>query len=427
MQRLRIVAPLLVVLGLLLTACQPAPTPLAATPAVATQAAQPTLTTLPAATATVAASPTAAPTAVPSAATATADAGVLATQYRLDSPWGVAVEASGKLYVSTCMGDAVPLLAIDAAGMLKSYAGVQGFGFGGDGGPALAANFACPGGLALGPDGNLYVADQGNNRIRRIDKNGTISTVAGSGPGPDTTSLYCCVGSFAGDGGPATAARLWNPTDVAFDRQGSLYIADHNNNRVRKVDSQGVITTVAGNGTAGFAGDGGPATDAQLNTETGVSKPDLGGPMNIAVDAEGNLYIGDSGNARVRKVVATGGITTIAGTGENGFSGDGGPATAAQVSSPSGLAFDAEGSLYIADNGNRIRKIDKAGLITTIAGTGENGYSGDGGLATKAALNGPASIIFDPQGNLYFVDSVNSRVRKIDKSGIITTVAGGGF
>jgi sugar lactone lactonase YvrE len=451
MPRLRLFAPLLVVFGLLLTACQPSPTQLAPTPAVAVQAAQPTPTAPPAVTATVAASPTAAATAtvtaspttaataVQSTATATADAGGLATKINLDTPWGIAFDASGNLNVSICGQDELwsQLAAIDPAGLLKVYAGALG-GWSGDGGPARLAEFMCPGGVAFGPDGSLYVADQGNNRIRRIEKNGTVSTVAGSGDGGDISKSFCCVGSFAGDGGPATAATLWNPTDVAFDHQGNLYIADHNNNRVRKVDPQGVITTVAGNGTAGFAGDGGPATAAQLNTVTPyVSTPQgAGGPnqgMTIAVDAAGNLYIADRGNARVRKLNTKGIITTIAGTGVAGFSGDGGPAKSAQLSSPNGLAVDAEGNLYVADGdsleykGNRIRKIDKAGVITTVAGTGAVGFSGDGGPATAATLFMPGSITFDSQGNLYFVDYGNRRVRKIDKSGIISTVAGGGF
>jgi trimeric autotransporter adhesin len=470
MPRLRLLAPLLVVFGLLLTACQPSSTQLAATPAVATQAAQPTptaplaATSAPtqvqaatvaasptaAATATVAASPTTAATAVQSTATpaptqvqaATADAGVLATKINLDTPWGIAFDASGNLYVSTCLIDPPDvrsqIVAIDPAGLLKHYAGTNSYGWSGDGGPARLAGFTCTAGLAFDLAGNLYVADQGNNRIRRIDKNGTISTVAGSGAGIDTSKPYCCLGSFSGDGGPATAATLWNPTDIAFDRQGNLYIADHNNDRVRKVDQQGVITTVAGSGTEGFSGDGGPATAAQLNTATPyVITPEVAkGPasaMSIALDAAGNLYIADSGNARVRKVNTKGIIITIAGTGKPGFAGDGGRAKAAQLSSPSGLAFDADGSLYIADGpslefqGNHIRKIDKAGIITTVAGTGETGFSGDGGPATAAALSAPASITFDAQGNLYFADGGNNRVRKIDMSGIITTVVGGGF
>jgi trimeric autotransporter adhesin len=457
MPRLRMVAPLLIVLCLLLTACQPSPTPLAPAPTAVSTLAQSTpttpLTATPAPTqvqaATTAASPTAAPTVVPSAATpaptqvqaATADAGVSATQFKLTDAWGVAFDAGGNLYVSTC--GYTSMAQIDPSGLAKAYTGLS-LSFGGDGGPARLANFYCMGGIAFGPDGSLYVADQGNNPVRRIAQDGTVSTVAGSGAGGDVANISygCCFGGFAGDGGPATAAQLWNPTDVAFDQQGNLYIADHNNNRVRQVDTTGIITTVAGNGTAGFSGDGGPATAARLNTESPyVITPDLAlrpfNGMSIALDAAGNLYIGDSGNARVRQVDTKGIITTIAGTGVAGFAGDGGRAKVAQLSRPSGLAFDAAGNLYIADGptsdlipktfiSHRIRKIDTAGVITTVAGTGAAGFSGDGGPATAATLNVPSSIVFDTQGNLYFADGANGRIRKIDKAGIITTVAGSG-
>ena len=460
MKRLRIVAPLLVVV-LLVAACQSAqtqlpptavpttaptgaptavPATLAPTTAPATLAASATAAATAAATLAVTVAATLAPTAVPAATT---QGPVMATTFPLLAPWGVVADAGGNFYVSTCPLDSnLPavdqIFKVDPAGMLQVYAGVS-LGFSGDGGPASLAKFFCLGGLAFGADGSLYVADQGNNRIRRIDKNGTVSTVAGSGDGVDVLGKkpMCCVGSFAGDGGPATAAALWNPTDIAFDPQGNLYIADHNNDRVRKVDPQGVITTVAGSGTEGFSGDGGPATKAQLNTATPyVVTPDVAwapsASMSLAFDAAGNLYISDTGNARVRKVDLKGIITTIAGTGKPGFSGDGGPAKSAQLSNPGGLAFDAEGNLYIADGptltfkSNRIRKIDKAGIITTIAGTDADGFSGDGGPASAASLAGPGNISFDAQGNLYFADGGNNRVRKIDKSGIITTVAGDG-
>jgi sugar lactone lactonase YvrE len=403
--------------------------PTAQPPTALPPTAAPTLVPTTAPTATAAA--TEAPTAVPSTPTATADAGVLATQFFMTWPYGVAVDAGGTLYISTCPDDREPqILTVDPAGVLKVYAG-SGWGFAGDGGPALKANFACLGGIALGPDGSLYMADQGNNRIRRIDQSGVVSTVAGSGPGGSGQPAR---GSFAGDGGPATEAMLWAPTDVAVDQQGNLYIADHYNNRVRKVDAQGVITTIAGTGEAGFSGDGGPATAAQLSTRSNRAfgiPPDTG--MSIAVDAEGNVYISDSGNARIRKVNPDGIISTIAGTGEAGFSGDGGPATAAQIAYPSGLAVSSDGSVYFSDGStlkvtsNRIRKIDPDGIITTVAGTGSVGFSGDGGPATAATLSNPTGITFDAQGNLYFADDGNERVRKIGTDGIITTVAGGGF
>jgi sugar lactone lactonase YvrE len=399
--------------------------PTALPPTAAPPSAAPTTAPI----ATLAPSSTPAATAIPS--TATPDLGVAATSFALAFPWGVAADSGGSLYISTCPDGYLPrIYVVDSAGLLKTYAG-SGWGFGGDGGPALEAKFFCPGGLAVGPDGSLYVADQANNRIRRIDHAGMISTVAGSGPGGDFFDPH---GDFAGDGGPAVAASLSQPTDVAFDSQGNLYIADRGNHRVRKVDTAGIITTFAGTGEGGFSGDGGPATDAQLNAETPLKMsfpPETG--MSLAVDAAGNVYIGDGRNARIRKVDAAGIITTFAGTGKSGYSGDGGPAESAQLSYPSGLAVDAEGSLYFSDGpaynfvSHRIRKIDPAGIITTFAGGETSGFSGDGGAAAAAAIHNPVSLALDAHGNLYFADNGNARVRKIATDGIITTVAGGGF
>lgn len=221
---------------------------------------------------------------------------------------------------------------------------------------------------------------------------------------------------FSGDGGPATAARLREPTGVVMDGAGNLYFADHFNHRIRKVDIGGIITTVAGTGVVGFSGDGGPATAARLNF-----------PAETEVDAAGNLYIADQLNDRVRKVNTSGIITTVVGTGVAGFSGDGGPATAARLHEPIDLIFDGSGNLYIADHDNqRIRKVDAGGIITTVAGTGVAGFSGDGGVATAANLNGPREVELDGAGNLYIVDTDNNRVRKVNAGGIITTVAGTG-
>ena len=210
-------------------------------------------------------------------------------------------------------------------------------------------------------------------------------------------------------------AGLSSPTGVVVDATGNLYIADFWNNIIRKVDTEGNITTVAGTGTAGYDGDNGPATEAQLYY-----------PESIALDADGNLYIADSYNHRIRKVDATTKkITTVAGTGTAGYDGDDGLATAAQLAYPSGVAVDATGSLYIADYDNsRIRKVDTTGIITTVAGTGEPGYSGDNGLATAAQLNCPENLALDAKGNLYIADTKNNRIRKVDTTGIITTVAG---
>ena len=259
--------------------------------------------------------------------------------------------------------------------------------------------------MALDGSGNLYIADLGNHRIRKVDAAGVISTVAGDG-----------TWGSSGDGGPATAAQLRRPYDVALDGAGNLYIADEFNRRIRKVDAAGVITTVAGDGTEGFGGDGGPATAARLDSPSGV-----------ALDGDGNLYIADRGNNRIRKV-RSGVITTVAGDGTYGYSGDGGPATAALLNGPTDVAVDGAGNLYIADHDNdRIRKVDPAGVITTVAGDGTEGYGGDGGAATAAQLHWPRGVALDGAGNLYIADTSNHRIRKVDAAGVISTVAGGGY
>jgi len=233
---------------------------------------------------------------------------------------------------------------------------------------------------------------------------GIITTIAGNGEG-----------GFSGDGGLAISARIDNPYGITVDSKGNLYIADYSNHCIRKVDTAGIISTVAGNGVAGFDGDGGPATAAQLNW-----------PYNVAIDNIGNLYIADSFNDRIRKVNIAGVISTIAG-GEQGFSGDGGPATDAQFDSPHGVAVDSNGNLYIADNRNsRIRKIDTAGIISTIAGNGVKGFSGDGGPATAAQLYFPYDVAVDNSGNLFIADTTNNCIRKVDTAGIISTIAGNG-
>lgn len=232
-----------------------------------------------------------------------------------------------------------------------------------------------------------------------------ISTVAGTG-----------VAGYSGDGGPATSAQLDNPYRVAVDSAGNLYIADYLNSRIRKVNTSGVTATVAGNGTYGSSGDGGPATSAQLSL-----------PWGVAVDNAGNLYIADTTNSIVRKVDTSGTITAVAGTGTYGFSGDGDPATSAQLGNPSGVIVDSVGNLYIADTqNNRVRKVGTNGTITTVAGNGTEGFSGDGSLATSAQLNRPTDMAVDSAGNLYIADTQNNRIRKVNTSGTITTVAGDG-
>lgn len=231
----------------------------------------------------------------------------------------------------------------------------------------------------------------------------TIITVAGNGT----------IGSN-GDGGFATLAELNYPAGITLDGLGNLYIADRINHLIRKVNSSGIITTVAGNDTAGYNGDTGLATLAKLNY-----------PSDVAVDAAGNIYISDYGNNRIRKVNTSGFISTIAGTGALGYSGDGGLATAAQIDIPEGVAIDALGNIYIADCGNqRIRKVNTFGIISTVAGNGSIGFSGDGGLAIAAQFAYPQGVSVDNIGNIYISDRLNNRIRKVDTSGIISTVAG---
>ena len=322
-----------------------------------------------------------------------------------------------------------------APGTITTVAGTGEWGFAGDEGRATSAQLDLPSGVAFDASGNLFIADSCNSRIRKVAAGtGLITTVAGSGPAAvsDSPTQRTCGGGRGGDGGPATSARLVNPYALAFDPTGNLFIADTNGYYIRKLAAgTGLITTVAGSGWWGFAGDGGPATSAQLTSLEGV-----------AVDASGNLFIADSYNHRIRRVAAgTGIITTVAGSGpvggQGGFAGDGGPATSAQLWSPAGLAIDASGNLYMADVYNhRIRKVDSTGIITTVAGMGptesfracnDGGVGGDRGPATSAQLRCPHAVAFDSSGNLFIADAGNGRIRKVDaRTGIITTVAGGG-
>ena len=222
---------------------------------------------------------------------------------------------------------------------------------------------------------------------------GDISTVAGDG-----------IATFSGDGGPATSARLRNPFGVELDSSGNLFIADLGNNRIRKVDTSGNISTVAGNGSQGFSGDGGPATSTKLNN-----------PRVVVVDSSGNLFIADTNNNRIRKVDTSGNISTVAGNGSFGLSGDGGPATSTTLSNPRGVAVDSSGNLFIADTFNqRIRKVDTSGNISTVAGNGTFGFSGDGGPATSAKLFAPMGVAVDSSGNLFIADNRNHRIRKVE-------------
>jgi uncharacterized protein (TIGR03437 family) len=302
------------------------------------------------------------------------------------------------------LGCVCVISAAAQTGIITTFAGSANGGSSGDGGAATSATLSLPVFVATDPGGNTYIADQNNNKIRKVDVNGVITTFAGDG-----------IAGFAGDGGAATGAELNAPTGVFVDYQGNVIINDPGNQRVRRVNTKGIITTIAGNGFTGYSGDNVPATTTTLwNAVRSVADP------------AGNVYIADQSNHRIRKIDTSGIITTFAGTGVQGFSGDGGPATAAEMNNPTSIAFDTAGNLYICDQFNqRVRKVDTNGIITTIAGTGSVGYSGDGGPATSANLNFPGGMIVDDTGVVYFSDDANYRVRKI-ASGIITTVAGDG-
>ena len=329
-----------------------------------------------------------------------------ARQAGLSRPFSVAVDRAGNLIIADTFNNRIRKVAIES-GVITTIADNGDYHYSGDGGPATAAGIS-PNNVAVDRAGNLYIADAANYRIRKVsDSTGTITTVAGSGTFGDS-----------GDGGPATQAALGFPNYVTVDNAGNLYFADFGTERVRKVARKtGIITTVAGNGTRGpdsagtivgsYGGDGGPARDAALNH-----------PTCVIVDPVGNLYIADRDNYRIRKVqAATGVITTVAGSGSYGFSGDGGPATSAALAQPSGLALDAEGNLYISDTGNnRVRMVSAAtGIISTIAGNGSAGSTGvgDQGLATQAALDGPLGLALDGAGNLYIADTINNRVQVV--------------
>ena len=325
------------------------------------------------------------------------------------------VQASGATPPSSTISVSLTVTAPNwQGGTISTVAGNGNNGFSGDGGAATSASFV-PEGVAVDTSGNLFIVDGGNGRIRKVSASGIITTVAGTGAGAPLS------GGFSGDGGQATLASLNRPTGVAVDGSGNFFIADDYNNRIRKVSASGIITTVAGNGTQGFSGDGGPATSAALYY-----------PGRVAVDVAGNLFIANFN--RIRKVSASGIITTVAGNGTLGFSGDGGPATSASILVPWGVAVDASGNLFFADrDNNRIRKVSASGIITTVAGNGPScpvtdcgGFSGDGGPATSASLNGPSDVAVDAAGNLFIADSGNNRIRKVSASGIITTFVGNG-
>lgn len=334
-----------------------------------------------------------------------------AAKARLDYPIGIAIDAAGSVLFADAGNQRVRKVSPD--GIITTVAGIGVEGFSGDGGPATKARLAGALWLALDGAGNLYLSDWSHNRVRKISPDGIITTVAGSGP---TTSG--APGDYAGDGGPATAARLYHPEGLAVDAAGNLFIADNGNHRIRKVSPDGIITTVAGSGPIGpgmgeSVGDGGPATQARLN-----------GPAGLAVDGTGSLFFTEldpfaaSGGHRVRRVSADGTISTVAGTGEPGFSGDGGMAIEARLSSPVGLSVDSAGNLFIGDWGNyRVRKVDHTGMITTVAGMGKGRYGGDGVLATATSLRGPNNVALDAAGNLLITETGHEGTHESDGLG----------
>lgn len=298
-----------------------------------------------------------------------------ATAAGFDYPAGIAMDAAGNIYIADRDNHAVR--KVNTSGTI-SIAGTGTSGSIGDGGAATAAQVSQPVGLNFDAAGNLYIADYGNHRIRMINSAGIISTVAGS------------TGGYAGDGGAATTARLSYPTDMAFDAAGNMYISDYNNGVVRKVNTSGIISTFAGGGSSYVNGI--PATDASLWANNGVR-----------VDAVGNVYITDMYHNRICKVTTAGLCYTIAGDGTAGYTGDGAAATAARVNYPAFMEFDKAGNLFFSDHGNHvIRKIDASGIITTVAGNNTSGNSGDGGAATAASISYPAGLCFSPTGDLYF-------------------------
>lgn len=306
------------------------------------------------------------------------------------------------------------MMALAGPGTIETAAGTGKSGYSGDGGKATEATLNQPFHCELDTANHLLIAEAGNHCIRQVDlKTGLITTVAGNGKK-----------GYTGDGGKATEAAMNEPYAVVVNAKGDLYIVDRLNAVIRKVDKgAGTIATIAGNGKKGYAGDGGKATEASLRE-----------PNDCCLDLQGGLLIADVADWRIRRVdLSTGVITTFAGTGrpkektDRNKIGDGGPAKDAVIVGARAVCVDAQGNTYICEReGNAIRKVDKKGTITTIAGTGEKGYTGDGGEARKATFNGPKAIRCDGQGNLFVVDTENHALRRIDaKTNLVTTVAGG--
>jgi serine/threonine protein kinase, bacterial len=329
---------------------------------------------------------------------------IKATNTEISLVDGIAVDKEGNIYIARRNNNVIS--RVDTKGNINTYAGTGASGYSGDGGKATQAKLKVPAGLTIDRKGDLYIADRDNHRVRKVDTQGNITTVAGTG-----------IAGFSGDGGKATDAQLNLPSGVAVDREGNLYISDRSNDRIRVVSNKGIITTFAGTGVDGFKGDLGSAKKAQISK-----------PFGLAIDKKGNLYIADRGNNRVRKINPQGIITTVAGDGGFFFMGDNGPAYQASIAGPTGVAVDDDGTLYIADrNNNRIRSVDSQGMIRTIAGTGTQDYNGDSEVARDTNLHLPFGVAIDQNNKLLIIDRSHYRIRRVDpKRGSIETVAGNG-
>jgi len=329
----------------------------------------------------------------------------ITTVAEVNSPTNVATDDNGNLYIGMLEAR---IQKVDTSGSITTLAGNGMMWYGGDGGLATAAQISIPISIEIDDNGNVYFADFNNHRVRMVNISGIITTIAGVG------SIFSG-GGYSGDGSTASQAQLNTPGSIVIDNAGNLYIADSHNNRIRKIDTNGTITTIAGSGSTntvgltevtlrgGYSGDGGLATAAEFNV-----------PGGLALDSRGNLYVTDTENHVIRKIDTSNIITTVAGNGIQGYSGDGELATTAQLNGPQDIAIDSADNLYIADHDNHaVRMVTPDGIITTIAGNGSAGYSGDDGLATLAQFHLPQGIAIDSADNLYIADNHNNRIRKL--------------
>ncbi|MBV8466189.1 MAG: hypothetical protein JO218_09610, partial [Burkholderiales bacterium] len=309
-----------------------------------------------------------------------------ATSAQLNVPAAVAVDGHGNVYIADSF--TAGIRKVSSSGTITTFAGNGSTGYSGDGGAATSASLGLLVlALAVDANGNVVIADFTNNRIRKVDTNGIITTIAGNGQH-----------GYSGDGGAATNAKIGNVYGMAFDSSGNLFLSDETYHVIRKIDTSGVITTVAGTGVDGNAGDGGQASSAKI-----------GQPYGLAFDASGNLYIADAEYSVVRKIDTSGVITTAAG---GGAGGDGSQASAASLATTYSVTFDGAGNMYIV-TGNVVREVNTSGIISTFAGTGAAGYSGDNGPATSAEFNNPFGIASDAAGDIYIADMLNNVVRRV--------------